>query len=450
MTHTNQNELLKLESVTPGDTIEYAQYSMEIERTFAELQKGLALCYDPKEVALNAMRVATEFYDADWCGIFEVDLELGMFTPFWWYNRHLGAMSKTLVGEFEVLNYQRWKDSLVNHTAMVITDIEDVRDAYPEEYELYTRVQAKSVMAVPFWKGPTGFLVLKNPKRFCQQTSFLRMLNYVIVNSLSEYFMIETSKLTLTSPRITNENDVYISLFGELKIIGPKGILTEDELKSPKIARILVYLLLSKKNGVSPREMADAIWPDEDADSVTKNLKGLIYRLQQAFSLISDHRLVISSPNGYKLNCKLNITTDFELFQIKRNNALNAPTVEQKLDLLEKAANLYNGAFFHSAANEHWIMATSVDYHHKYISLMGELLKTLFDEKDYSGVQAYAAKALQVVPHEADLYFWMIRAMIKIGHTEMARGELRAAQSRLLNEEYSSLTARLKEVESLP
>lgn len=450
MTQANENEFMKLGSVAPGDTMEYAQYSMAIERTFAELQKGLALCYDPKEVALNAMRVATEFYDADWCGIFEVDLELGMFTPFWWYNRHLGAMSKTLVGEFEVLDYQRWKDSLVNHTAMVITDIEDVRDTHPEEYALYTRVQAKSVMAVPFWKGPTGFLVLKNPKRFSQQTSFLRMLNYVVVNSLSEYFMIETSKLTLTSPRITNDNDVYISLFGELKIIGPKGILTESELKSPKISRVLVYLLLSKKSGVSPREIADALWPDEDVDAVTKNIKGFVYRLQQAFSLISDERLVISTPNGYKLNCKLNITTDFELFLIKRTNALNAPTIEQKLDLLKKAVNLYNGEFFHSAANEHWVMATTVEYYHKYISLMGELLKTLFDQKDYAGVQIHASKALQVAPHCEDIYFWMIRSMMMVGHSEMARGELRAAQSKLLDEEYAALIARLKEVESLP
>ena len=450
MIYTNENECTALESVDTFDTTEYAQYSMEIERTFAEVQKGLALCYDPKEVALNVLRVATEFYDADWCGIFDVDLELGLFTPFWWYNRQSGAMAKTLVQEFEVMEYKRWIDSLKNHTAMIIKDAEAVREIYPEEYELYTRLGVKNLMAVPFWKGPTGFLVLKNPKRFTQQTSCLRMLNYIIVSSLSEYFMIETSKLTLTSPRIANANDVYISLFGELKIIGPKGILTESELKSPKISRVLVYLLLSKKSGVSPREIADTLWPDEDVDAVTKNIKGFVYRLQQVFSLISDERLVISTPNGYKLNCKLNITTDFELFLKKRTNALNAPTVEQKLDLLKKAVNLYNGEFFHSAANEHWVMATTVEYYHKYISLMGELLKTLFDQKDYAGVQIHASKALQVAPHGEDIYFWMIRSMMMVGHSEMARGELRAAQSKLLDEEYAALIARLKEVESLP
>ena len=304
------------------DVVEYARYSMDIERTFTEVQKGLAVCYDPKEVALNVMRVATEFYDADWCGIFEVDLELGIFSPFWWYNRALGAMAQTLSKEIEALEFSRWTESLKNHTAMIIEDAEAVRETYPEEYELYRRLQVKNLIAVPFWKGPLGFLVLRNPKRYTKQTSFLRMLNYVVVNSLSEYFMIETSKLTLTSPRITHDHDVYISLFGEMKIIGPKGILTEGMLKSPKISRLLVYLLQSKKNGVSPREMADAIWPDEDAVCVCKNFKGLIYRLQQAFSLISDRRLVESTPNGYKLNSDLNITTDYQLFLRKATNAL--------------------------------------------------------------------------------------------------------------------------------
>lgn len=432
------------------DVVEYARYSMDIERTFAEVQKGLAVCYDPKEIALNVMRVATEFYDADWCGIFEVDLELGIFSPFWWYNRELGAMAQTLSKEIEVLEYQRWIDSLKNHTAMVIEDTEAVRETYPEEYGLYHRLQVKNLMAVPFWKGPLGFLVLRNPKRYTKQTSFLRMLNYVVVNSLSEYFMIETSKLTLTSPRITNDNDVYISLFGEMKIIGPKGVLTESELKSPKISRLLVYLLLSKKNGVSPREMADAIWPDEDADCVCKNFKGLIYRLQQAFSLISDKRLVESTPNGYQLNPKLNITTDFRLFELKKTNAINAPTAEQKIELLKKAVNLYAGSFFHTAASEHWIMATAVNYQHQYIAAVGELLKTLFDERDYASVHHFSAKALKFEPHSEDVYFWMIRSLVRIGHTEMARGELRTAQAKLFDEEYNVLMSRLKEVGDLP
>lgn len=196
--------------------------------------------------------------------------------------------------------------------------------------------------------------------------------------------------------------------------------------------------------------MADAIWPDEDIDSVTKNFKGLIYRLQQAFGLISDSRLVISTPNGYKLNCKLNITTDYELFQMKRTNALNATTAEQKISLLEKAFDLYNGSFFRSAAGEHWIMPTAVDYYHKYVSLAGELLKTLYEEMHYGCVHNYATRALQHAPHAEDLYFWMIRSLMRVGHSEVARGELRMAQTKLLDEEYSALVNRLKDAGDMP
>ena len=73
-----------------------------------------------------------------------------------------------------------------------------------------------------FWKGPTGFLTLRNAKKYKNQTGFLRMLNYAVISSLNEYFLLETRKLTIISPRITNATDVYISLFGELKITTEK------------------------------------------------------------------------------------------------------------------------------------------------------------------------------------------------------------------------------------
>ena len=48
----------------------------------------------------------------------------------------------------------------------------------------------------------------------------------------------QTRKLTIISPRLANDLDVYINLFGEIKITTSKGVLTEHELKSPKVARL--------------------------------------------------------------------------------------------------------------------------------------------------------------------------------------------------------------------
>ena len=72
-----------------------------------------------------------------------------------------------------------------------------------------------------------------------------------------------------------------------------------------------------------------------------------------------------------------------------------------------------------------------------------ELLKTLHQDQDYHCVHRYAAKALAIVPHSADIYYWLIHAIHKQGHTEIARSELRTAKHRLLDEDYAMLENRL-------
>ena len=164
---------------------------------------------EPKKVALHIMRVATEFYNADWCGILDIDTEVGVFTPIWWYDTEFGEMGQTKFNEFEYSEkYKRWIYCLENHEPVIIPDIEEIKEEYPEEYVLYQRLDAKSVIAVPFWKGPTGFLVLRNAKRYRAHASFLRMLNYAVISSLNEHYLLETRKLTIISPRIANDLDV--------------------------------------------------------------------------------------------------------------------------------------------------------------------------------------------------------------------------------------------------
>lgn len=92
-----------------GDKCEYVQYAIEIERTLHNMQKELNTCIDPRKAAMLIMRVATEFYDADWCGILDVDMEIGVWTPIWWYDREFGEMAQTKFEEFELSEkYGRW------------------------------------------------------------------------------------------------------------------------------------------------------------------------------------------------------------------------------------------------------------------------------------------------------------------------------------------------------
>ena len=439
-----KQNLMESSEMNVGHELEYVRYAVEIERTIHQLHGEIAGCNDPKKVAMSVMETIARFYDADWCGIINVDLDVGIWTPLWWYDAKSGPMAPNACKEFELSDYfGRWLECLKNHDSVKIADIEKIKESNPEEYKMYQQLGVQSILAVPFWKRPTGFLTLRNPKRYLHHRSLLRLLNHAIVSALTEFFLMETNKLAITSPRIEKDTDVYISMFGELKITTSKGVLTEQELKSPKIVRMLVYLLLSQKAASAPREIADAIWPHEESDAPGRNLKGLVYRLQQSFSLISDYRLIESTSHGYQINPKLNVFTDVQLFERKWRMALNATSTEGKAEMLKKAVDLYNGDLLHSASSEHWIIGQSVHYQHRYIGAVTELLKTLHQDQDYHCVHRYAAKALAIVPHSADIYYWLIHAIHKQGHSEIARSELRTAKNRLLEEEYAVLTNRL-------
>lgn len=42
---------------------------------------------DPEEIANRSLIAGTEFYDAEWCGVVEVDLFLNKWSPKWWYSK---------------------------------------------------------------------------------------------------------------------------------------------------------------------------------------------------------------------------------------------------------------------------------------------------------------------------------------------------------------------------
>ena len=59
---------------------EYITYCIEQEQSISELESGLHTNDDPAEIAKKALVTACAFYDADWAGVIELDLELNMET----------------------------------------------------------------------------------------------------------------------------------------------------------------------------------------------------------------------------------------------------------------------------------------------------------------------------------------------------------------------------------
>lgn len=432
---------------------QYIQYAQEVEATLRRLEEHLHESDDSAEIIQTVMKTACRFYQGDWVGFLEVDLELGLWTPYVWFHPHGEDKTTQLLQEYESADFfRRWIDAMNDNSALCILSSDELPDAPPEELNLYHHLDIRKLLAVPVKPRPTGFLVVRNPQRYITRSSMLQMLAFVLLASINEQKLMQSLKMSLSPDNIEKDTDVIINVFGNLEIYTSGGVLRESDLKSPKICRLLVYMLLNRKVTIPAREIAEAIWAEEalESDNPGKNLRALIFRLRQSFSLISNYSLIETTPTGYCFNPKLNIMTDLQLFEKYWDAVQQKNLVSDKVDILKQAVNLYKGDVLSSAAGEHWLIPTASHYNLRYLGMVNELLKTLADEKDFHDLHKYAAQALAVDQSYGMAYYWLIYSMVKMGASELAKTQLQIAQQNLVEEDYDELVEKLKSMETLP
>ena len=180
----------QLDQVCESPDSENIQCALDFENTMNNLETQLYYRHlPPKEVALCVMEAACKFYDADWCGLIQVDLDLGLWKPLWWHNECQEDKTTILTNEFESSEFlDRWVKAVRRGTPMVVPDAEEVKDLYPDEYQLYERLGIKSVLAIPLEPRQIALIAVRNPQRYIHQTSMLKLLAYVL---LAAYYVTD-------------------------------------------------------------------------------------------------------------------------------------------------------------------------------------------------------------------------------------------------------------------
>ena len=432
---------------------EYIQYAQEFETTLRLLEAELHETDDSEKIIHNVLKTACEFYQGDWVGFLEVDLELSLWTPYVWYNPNGNDQTEMLLTEVESFEpFKRWLDVMHDNGALCIPATKELKDAPPEEAEMYRRLKIKNALAVPITPRPTGFLVVRNPQRYTCRSSMLQMLAFVMLASINEQKLMQSIKMTISPENIERETDVIINLFGNLEIYTVNGVLLESDLKSPKICRLLAYIAMNRKVAIPAREIVEAVWPEEAAESENpgKNLRALIFRLRQSFGLISGYQLIETTPNGYGFNRELNIITDLDLFEKYWDTAQQTSLISEKIEILKRAVDLYKGGVLESAADEHWLIPKASYYHLRYQGMVSELLKSLAEAKDYHNLHRYAAQSLAIDHGNGTAHYWLIYSMVQRGADELAKTQMKIAQDALAEEDYSDLVAALKKARISP
>lgn len=366
--------------------------------------------------------------------------------PFWWYNRATGGMTKTKtdMDQYGILGeLPRWKNAIEQNTPMIIKNVDTLKETIPDEYDIFIRQEVKSILAVPFNKREKGVLFLRNPKRYSEKPELLRVMASLVIQEINEQKLLDRMKAETCGSCTDNTNEVIINLFGGLSICAERGKLTESEIKSPLCCKIFVLLLMNRRRGMSARELSEHLWADKDYDNPTRNLRSLLFRLRATLRMITDIDLIVTTTNGYRLNPDVVIKTDFEEFEEIYESRDSVSDTTEKIRLLEKAVNLYQGKLFPMGECEHWIIPLNSRCHIQYLPMVNELMELLHTKKQYDKLYEYAVQAIGIDPESPITIYWLIVALRKYGAADMAKRHLESAKLRLLEEEYRELEARL-------
>lgn len=444
LTHPVVQEEKNTEVATEDEASIFAKAFLEC---LTKLEDRLHGIKEPKEVGLSALAAACDFYDADWCGVMDVDVKLKLWMPFWWFDRKTGGMSATKIDDTGVVGiYERWMDALENNHPIIVDCAANIREENPGEYNIFSQHNTETLLAVPYNKKEKGFLMVRNPKRYLHRPELLQMLSYVLVSEVNEQKLLDRMKMSVAPKMIQTDMEVIINLFGGLEIYTSKGKLTEAEFKSPLCCKVLLLLMMNRNRGVSARELSEQLWPDKEYDNPTGNIRTLLYRFRSAFRIISDTDLIVTTPNGYRINTNLQIETDFEKFEQGYHMAKKVHGKQEKIDTLKEIVKLYRGKMFLTGSAEHWQIAYISKFHLMYLEAIEMLMELLYNNRDYGVMHEYATRAITVEPDNPSIIYWLIVALRKYGAADMAKEHLESAKIRLLAEEYQELEGRLMAV----
>lgn len=141
----------------------------------------------------SAMKTALEFYQGDWIGFLEMDLEQDVITLPHWYAPCSEENPLELLKEIEpseLVNY--WSNTMQNNAEIIVSD----------------------TLVVPVNSESTGFFVVRNPKKHMTESGKLQFLASVFSNLIYENNQVQKLKLALSPESVEYDPNI----FGEVQI----------------------------------------------------------------------------------------------------------------------------------------------------------------------------------------------------------------------------------------
>ena len=365
--------------------------------TLIRLEQRLHTSDNASDILKETFRTACEFYDADWAGFLELDIEAGTWSPYDWLAMKSGDMTKTYLEEFEpTAIVPRWMTAMELNQAIALKDREEIRDTYPEEYALYQRVRLYSVMAVPVKPRPCGFLALRNPKRYVDaaHAGLLQLLAFVALVNINDIMTNRMRRLIKSPKDIKSANDIYIKLFGDFQFITDNGTLTAADMERSSTVLFLSCLAIRHKEKLPSYLLDDLFTEDGTAKRTLYNIVSMARKDLQPLQK-PDLLPSAKNTNGYQFNSAYNIITDLDRFDELYDSIMDGGNSPRKYINCVHMMELYEGDIAIDCRSEE-INHIIRRYRSRFLEIAEKMIGILNESESYSEIRHVAEKGLQI------------------------------------------------------
>lgn len=207
----------------------------------------------------------------------------------------------------------------------------------------------------------------------------------------------------------------YVKTFGGLEITNDNVTVNIVELFGKQLVNLLQVLLFHSEKPVQKDELIDILWPESKNPSSA--LKFSIFRLRSELNEIDffkDKEVIVTTRKGYILNPNLDWNIDFVELQ-KAYNQINEGAElldEKEFKIARKIFRLYQGRFYASPSQLHWILQKQEVFRQMYVKTMMRTSCYLYTQKRYDEMMLMNYQAVLIEHFNEGLHYYCMKGLV--------------------------------------
>lgn len=207
----------------------------------------------------------------------------------------------------------------------------------------------------------------------------------------------------------------YVKTFGGLEITNDNVTVNIVELFGKQLVNLLQVLLFHSEKPVQKDELIDILWPESKNPSSA--LKFSIFRLRSELNEIDffkDKEVIVTTRKGYILNPNLDWNIDFVELE-KAYNQINEGAElldEKEFKIARKIFRLYQGRFYASPSQLHWILQKQEVFRQMYVKTMMRTSYYLYTQKRYDEMMLMNYQAVLIEPFNEGLHYYYMKGLV--------------------------------------